>query len=121
MRVSLDQPPACFHADLNVLVAGTQKGEVFIVYFRERETEQYDLDLRNPELLKSPSKSSSQNASLVKWNEPKTRSFQVTKDEVSSVFISEDLGQLYVSSRRQIFVLTLEGEMVKVISLPETI
>lgn len=59
LKVSLEHTPTCFHADLNLLAVGTESGKVCLVYFREREVEQFELDLKNLELLKSPSKSSS--------------------------------------------------------------
>lgn len=48
-----------------------------MIFINEREIEQFELDLKNPDLLKSPSKSSSQNTSLNKRNEVKRRYYSV--------------------------------------------
>lgn len=62
-----DDVPTCFDVRINNAVVGFDNGKICFIDFNSKVNDHFELDLKNPEFLKSPSnKSSSQNTSYFK-------------------------------------------------------
>lgn len=77
-KIYFDFKPTCFDVKINHAVAGFDNGWVCLVDLSEIEHDSYEVDLKNPDFLKSPSnKSSSQNSIIRQISECKKKYFDI--------------------------------------------